>query len=614
MKEKFISAIQERVILTDGAMGTEIYRRGIFINQCYDNLNITNPVLIKEIHEDYVRAGAELIETNTFGANRIKLQKYGLEERVKEINQRGVEIARSVAKDRCWVAGSIGPTGKRIKPIGILEPKEAKEVFLEQGSALLNAGVDLIILETFLHIDELEIAYRAIRELSKDIPISAQVSFRYYGDDRFAGPTPEEVARIMEGWDVELIGTNCGNGPRGILDCVERMVLNIKTKKLSVMPNAGLPEVVNEMTIYMATPEYFAEYLRRIIQKGASLVGGCCGIRPEHIREAAKFIKSITPTRVFERVTVDEKPLQIMEPIPLEKRTSFGAKLRSNKFIISVEIDPPHGLDPKKAIEAVKFLHSNGVDAVNIADGPRAIPRMSALAFATFIKDIGIDVLIHYSCRDRNLLGIQMDLIGANALGIRNILAVTGDPPKMGNYPDATAVFDIDSIGLIRFIQNLNRGLDFASRPLNERTSFVVGAGFNPGAINIDVEVDRFFKKTEAGAEFFFTQPVYDPELLENFLKRIEKAMEVPIIVGILPLASYKNAEFLHNEIPGMQIPENIMKRMANARTKEEQRKEGIKIAQEALLGVKKFPRVKGAYIFPSLGHFESVLEIMKVL
>jgi homocysteine S-methyltransferase len=613
MKEKFIEAIQERVILADGAMGTEIYRRGVFINQCYDNLNITNPVLIKEIHEDYVRAGAELIETNTFGANRIKLQKYGLEERVKEINLRGVEIARSVAKDKCWVAGSIGPTGKRIKPIGILEPEEAKGVFLEQASVLINAGVDLIILETFLDIDELEIAYRAVRELSREVPISAQVSFRYYGEDRFAGPTPEEVSRILEQWDVQLIGTNCGNGPRGVLDCVERMILNIKTKKLSVMPNAGLPEIVNGMTIYMATPEYFAEYLRRIVQKGAALVGGCCGIRSEHIKEAAKFIKSITPSRVFERIWVEEKPVQIMEPIPLEKRTPFGAKLKS-KFIVSVEIDPPHGLDPKKAIEAVKFLHSNGVDAVNIADGPRAIPRMSALAFATFIRDIGIDVLIHYSCRDRNLLGIQMDLIGANALGIRNILAVTGDPPKMGNYPDATAVFDIDSIGLIKFIQNLNRGLDFANRTLNERTSFVVGAGFNPGAINIDIEVERFFKKTEAGAEFFFTQPVYDPLLLENFLNRIKNAPGVPIIVGILPLASYKNAEFLHNEIPGMQIPEPIMKRMASAKTREEQRREGIRIAQEALQGVKKLPRVRGAYIFPSLGHYESVLEIMKVL
>jgi homocysteine S-methyltransferase len=594
-------------------MGTEIYRRGVFINQCYDNLNIINHVLIREIHEDYIRAGAELIETNTFGANRIKLQKYGLEDRVKEINIRGVEIARSVAKDRCWVAGSMGPTGKRMKPIGMLEPAEAKAVFKEQAEALIGAGVDLIILETFLDLEELKIACDAVREVSKEIPISAQVSFRYYGEDKFAGPVPEEVTATLEKWDVEIIGTNCGNGPRGVLDCVERMVINLKSKKLSVMPNAGLPEIVNGMTIYMATPEYFAEYLRRIVQKGASLVGGCCGIRPEHIREASKFIKSITPSRVYQSISVEEKTTNVLEPIPLEQRTPFGAKL-NKKFIISVEIDPPHGLDPSKAIEAVKFLYANGVDAVNIADGPRAIPRMSAIAFGTFIRDIGIDVIIHYSCRDRNLLGIQMDLIGANALGIRNVLAVTGDPPKMGNYPDATAVFDIDAIGLIRFIQNLNRGLDFANRPLNGRTSFVVGAGFNPGAINIEVEIERFFKKTEAGAEFFFTQPVYNPELLERFISRISSAREVPIIVGILPLASYRNAEFLHNEIPGMQIPDEIMKRMASAKTREEQRREGIRIAQEALLGVKKLPRVKGAYIFPSLGHFESVLEIMKVL
>ncbi|HEY4717124.1 MAG TPA: bifunctional homocysteine S-methyltransferase/methylenetetrahydrofolate reductase [bacterium] len=613
MKAKFLDTLNERVILCDGAMGTEIYRRGVFINQCYENLNIANPALIKEIHEDYVRAGSEVIETNTFGANRIKLQKFGLEDRVGEINVKGVELARRAAGEACWIAGSVGPTGREIAPIGILPEEEARSAFKEQISALVGAGIDILFLETFTNIRELEIAYLAARESSRDIPIAAQVAFRYFGEGKFAGPTPDETAKIIETWDVQIMGTNCGNGPRGILDCVEKMAANLKTKKLSAMPNAGLPEVVRGMTIYMTTPEYFAEYIRRMIQKNVTVVGGCCGIRPEHIKEANKFIRSITPRKVIEFIEKKDENVAIEEPVPIGKRTPFGEKL-NKKFLISVEIDPPHGLNPGKAVEAVKLLHANGVDAVNIADGPRAVARMSAIALGIFLRDIGIDIIIHYACRDRNLLGIQMDLIGANALGIRNLLAVTGDPPKMGNYPDATAVFDIDSIGLIRLVQNLNRGLDFASKPLGDKTSFVVGSGFNPGAINIDLEAERFLNKTEAGAEFFFTQPVYDPELLENFLKKIKNSREVPIFAGILPLASYRNAEFLHNEVPGMQIPASIMKRMASANTKDAQRKEGILIAQEALKSAIKLPRVKGAYIFPSLGHYESVIEIMKVL
>ncbi len=608
----FRKRLEGEVILADGAMGTELYRRGIFINQCYDHLNITKKELVKKIHREYVEAGAEIIETNTFGANRIKLLPFGLEEEVREINIQGVKIAREVAGEHVYVAGAIGPLGKEIEPVGLLSESEAFQAFLEQAQALVEGGVDLIILETFTSIKELEIAYRAVRSFS-DIPLVVQVSFRYYGEGKFSGITPEEFGEIASKWDVDVIGTNCGNGPRGVLECVERLIPSVKNKPVSAMPNAGLPEIVKGRTIYLTTPEYFAEYARRMVQKGVKIIGGCCGTTPAHIKELKKYIRSIQP-RIW-KIEVQELPEKKEIPAkPLEKRSWFGELLKKKEhFIISVEIDPPFGISHEKELRAVKELFKGKIDAVNIADGPRAMARMSPIALGKLImENCDVEVIIHYTCRDRNLLGIQMDLIGANALGLRNILAVTGDPPKMGDYPDATAVFDIDSIGLIHLIQNLNRGLDFTGKFIGEATSFVVGAGCNPGAVNFDYEIERLKKKIQAGAEFIFTQPVYEPSLLERFLDATKEFSEVPIIVGILPLASYRNAEFLHNEVPGMQIPPSIMERMAKAPSKEAQREEGIKIAREMLAYLRKNKRVKGAYIFPPFGRYESVLRVLE--
>jgi homocysteine S-methyltransferase len=612
MKLDFRKRLEGDVILADGAMGTELYRRGIFINQCYDHLNITKQDLVKKIHREYVEAGAEIIETNTFGANRIKLLPFGLEEEVRSINIAGARIAREIAGDRVYVAGSMGPLGKEIEPLGLLSEKEAFEAFLEQAKALVDGGVDLIILETFTSLKELEIACKAVRSFS-DIPLIVQISFRYYGEGKFSGITPEEFATEASKWNVDVIGTNCGNGPRGVYECIERLIPFVKNKPVSSMPNAGLPEIVKGRTIYLTTPEYFAEYGRRMIQKGVKIVGGCCGTTPEHIKELRKFIKSIQP-RIWQ-IEVQEIPeRKEIPPKPIENRSRFGELLKKkDHFIICVEVDPPFGISHEKELKAVAELLKGKIDAVNIADGPRAMARMSPIALGKLITEKSdVEVIIHYTCRDRNLLGIQMDLIGANALGLRNILAITGDPPKMGDYPDATAVFDIDSIGLIHLIQNLNRGLDFTGKFIGEATSFVVGAGCNPGAVNFDYEIERFKKKIQAGAEFIFTQPVYEPSLLEKFLDATKEFSHIPIIVGILPLASYRNAEFLHNEVPGMQIPPQIMERMAKAPSKEAQREEGIKIAKEMLSYLRKVERVKGVYIFPPFGRYESVLRVLE--
>lgn len=612
MKVDFRKKLESEVILADGAIGTELYRRGIFINQCYDHLNIVRGDIVKKIHREYVEAGAEIIETNTFGANRIKLLPFGLEGEVKEINIAGAKIAREVAGDAVYVAGAIGPLGKELEPLGLLSETDAFNAFLEQAKVLIQGGVDLIILETFTSLKELEIAYKAVRSFS-DIPLIVQASFRYYGEDRFSGITPEEFGECTSKWDVDVIGTNCGNGPRGVLECVEKLIPFVKGKNVSAMPNAGLPEIVKGRTIYMTTPEYFAEYGRRMVQKGVKIIGGCCGTTPEHIKEMRKFIKSIQPKIVQVEV---RKPPERKEipPKEIEKRSRFGELLKKkDHFIISVEIDPPFGLSHEKELKAVTELLKGKIDVVNIADGPRAMARMSPIALGKIIVERSdVQVIIHYTCRDRNLLGIQMDLIGANALGLRNILAITGDPPKMGDYPDATAVFDIDSIGLIHLIQNLNRGLDFTGKFIGEATNFVVGAGCNPGAVNFDVEIERFKRKLEAGAEFIFTQPVYEPSLLEKFLSATEEYSDVPVIVGILPLASYRNAEFLHNEVPGMQIPPSIMERLAKAHSKEAQKEEGIRIAKEMFTYLRKVKRVKGVYIFPPFGRYESVLRVLE--
>lgn len=610
MVEPFIDAVFDRVLLADGGMSMEIYRRGFFVNRCYDQLNLTNPEIIQEIHASYVSAGADLITANTFGANPIQLNSFGFADKLEEINRRGVELAREAAGDSLYVAGSIGPIPTSDeKPV---PEDERRAGYVEHAKALIAAGVDVLILDTFLSLDELELACAAVREIAGDTPILPTISFDAL--DRAQSGWHAGLVDRVKGWGVKLLGLHGGDA-QDMVDAVSPLVKAAAgSLRISVMPSAGRCREVEGRLLYLASPEFMAEYARRFAQRGAGMIGGNAGVDAPMIKEMASFLRSIQPRSravVIEHRRIEEAD-ESMTPVPLKERSRFGALL-GEKFGVSVEIDLPKGLNPEKSIQGAKFLHEHGIDAINIADGPRASGRMSPTALALLIREqVGIEPIVHVCCRDRNLLALQMDLISANSLGLRNLMLITGDPPKMGIYPDATAVFDLDAIGLVQNVNLLNHGLDFARRPLKGQSRFVLGVGCNPGAADIDLEVKRYAMKVEAGAEYVFSQPVYDPELLRNFLKRIEHVKPIPFFVGILPLASYRNAEFLHTQVPGMQVPEEIRERMRKSPTKESQREEGIAIAAEALGEAKTYPQIKGAYVFPPFGRYESILDVLE--
>jgi methionine synthase / methylenetetrahydrofolate reductase(NADPH) len=608
---RFLELLSNRILLFDGAMGTMLYSKGIFINRCFDELNLSSPDLVMSVHDEYVKAGADIIETNTFGANRVKLAPYGLDGRVKDINAKGVEIARKAGnKSGVLIAGSIGPLGKVLEPAGSISLDEVELIFAEQAKALADAGADILVLETFSNPNELVIAVQGVKSAVK-IPVIAQLSIDEADDDS-SDSLLQMLAQIGDDYNLPVIGLNCGMGPQGTLDAVEKLA-RLTNCKISAQPNAGEPRRHEGRSMYMATPEYFAEYAKRLIKGGASIIGGCCGTTPEHIRTVRNAIKAVQPLRAS--VSVDQKQtVETIGALPRRKsaeRSAFGKKL-GEKFVISVEIDPPRGISPEKEIVGAKLLYENGIDAVNIADGPRAMARMSPASLGILIKQrVGIDVILHYCCRDRNVLGMQADLIGANAIGIHDVLIITGDPPKLGNYPFATGVYDVDSIGLVNIADHLNCGLDIIGGSIGEPTSLVIGIGAEPGTADVEREAERYFKKVEAGADFLMTQPVFKIELLEKFFDLIGKK-RIPTLVGILPLASYRNAEFLNNEVPGMSVPESILDRMRNAKSKEEAFKTGIDIAKEILKQTKDF--VDGAYFMPPFGRYESVIEILQVL
>ncbi len=610
MKQSFVDAVQERVVLADGPMGTEIYARGFFVNRCYDELNLTNPDTIREIHESYAAVGSEIITTNTFGANRLSLNSYGLGDSTEEINQRGVQLAKEVAGDNRYVAGSIDPV------LNVFNSDEDRETirssFQEQATLLIDGGVDVLILETFTSLEQLELAYSAVLDLNPPVPIIPSVSLQIFSETDPAFPA--HLVRKIGEWNAGFLGMNCGGGPPAMLEVLPIIAGEAGDDiKISVMPNAGLPKNVDGRMLYLASPEYMAEYTRRFVRIGAKIVGGCCGTTPEMIKEMASFLRSVQPGRLVTsaQIDVDEED-QALEPIPMAERSPFG-KILGTKFTISVELDPPRGIDISKSIQGAKFLYEHGIDAVNIADGPRATGRMSPIALASLVRqEVPIETIIHVCARDRNLLALQMDLISANAMELKNLMLITGDPPKMGMFPDATAVFDLDAIGLVASADLLNRGLDFAHRPLKGQTSFVIGVGCNPGATDLDREVSRYEEKVKAGAEFVFSQPVYDVELLETFLNRVAHVPPIPFFIGVLPLASLKNAEFLHNEVPGMQIPDPIRERMRLAPTKEAQQNEGIQIAADVLKEANRRPEIQGAYIFPPFGKYERILEVVE--
>jgi len=607
----------DHVAVFDGAMGTMLYAKGVYINRSYDELNLTQPDLVREVHEEYARAGAEVLQTNTFGATAHHLQQYSLEGSLRAINIAAARLAREAAGNRCFVSGAIGPLGLRIEPYGPTSFDEAKDMFREQVSALLEGGVDLFVLETFSDISEIRQAIRAVRELC-DLPVVAQMTILTDGNTSF-GTTPEVFTARLDEWGADVVGLNCGVGPAILLSGVEKM-RPLTNRKIIVQPNAGLPRDVQGRQFYMCSPEYMAKYSKRLIQAGVKFIGGCCGTTPAHIKLISDAVRAISPRlhRAVPEVTrparVEELTPADIQVVPLEERSRWGSKLVAGEFVTTVEVLPPKGCDAAKTLEQIRLLKDAGVDAVNIPDGPRAQTRMSAQATAILVeREVGLEAVLHYCCRDRNLLGMMSDLLGAAALGLRNLLLITGDPPKMGPYPDATAVFDIDSIGLTNMVNKLNHGLDLGNNPIGIPTSFCVGVGVNPGAINLDEEIRRFEYKVEAGAEFAITQPVFDVEQLRDFLKRIEH-VRIPVVAGIWPLVSYRNAEFLHNEVPGVRVTASIMERMriASEKSKEAARDEGLRIARESLIEVRDL--IQGVQVSAPFNNVRYALEVFDVL
>lgn len=609
MRKPFRERLEESTILFDGGMGTMLYSKGIYLNTCFDELNLTAPHLVTQVHEEFIRAGADVIETNTFGASSYKLEPFGLANKLHEINYRGAQLAREAAGDEIYVAGSVGPLGVPIEPIGRVGLDEARADFAKRIKALCEGGVDLIILETFLYTAELEQAVLAARDVC-DLPVIAQVVIRNGETLAVGTPVVEAVAR-MRGFDPDVIGFNCAVGPKEMLDALETTV-SLTTKPISLMPNAGEPRHVEGRTIYLGSPEYFAEFSKRFVQTGARIIGGCCGTSPEHVRSMRRAIAALEPAprqaRLVQEPKVESAPE--IEPYAAEDKSRLSCRLADGKYVTLCELVSPKGVTADKVLKQARTLSHHGVDAINIPDGPRASSRMSALALAILIqRNVNIEVLLHYTCRDRNVIGMQSDLLGAWALGIRNILAVTGDPPKLGNYPDATAVYDVDAIGLTNLLWRLNHGLDIARNPIGQPTGFLVGVGANPGALNLDEELKRLDYKVEAGAEFIITQPVFDLRIFENFLRRIEH-IKVPLLTGIWPLVSLRNAEFLNNEVPGATVPEDVMARMRAASSKEDAIAVGTSVAKEMLRQLK--PHSRGVQIAVPFGRVDMVLEVLE--
>jgi methionine synthase / methylenetetrahydrofolate reductase(NADPH) len=611
MPADLIARLKTSPVLCDGATGTLLYAKGVFINRSYDELNLSQPELIRELHHDYLQAGAEIIETNTFGANAVRLARHSMADKVRAINLAGAALAREAAKSfDVWVAGSVGPLGIRIEPLGKTSFEEARAAFREQIAALVEAGVDLIILETFGYIEELHQAMLAVRDLNPNIPLVAQVTMDEEGNC-LDGSTPETFAPRLKDWGADVIGCNCSVGPVAMLDAVERLRA-ATTLPLSAQPNAGMPHSVEGRNIYLCSPEYMASYARKFVAAGVRLVGGCCGTTPEHIQVMKSALRVGEARAKASTAQVKGAAALVAAPaVPLEQRSRLGAKLAAREFVTMVEIVPPKGTDIHKEIEGARFVKSVGVDGINIPDSPRASARMSNQALSLLVQQqVGIEAILHYTCRDRNVLCIQSDLLGAAATGIHNLICITGDPPKMGNYPDATAVFDVDAIGLVNIVHNLNRGLDIGGNPIGAGTGFVIGVGANPGVPNLDEEIRRFEYKVEAGAEYAVTQPVFDLSLLENFLRRIAH-YRIPVVAGIWPLVSVRNAEFMKNELR-VSVPDAILERMAATKTPEAAREEGIAIAREMLIAVRHM--VQGAQISAPQGRYSSAVDVLEAL
>ena len=610
MREPFLEKIENRVLVCDGAMGTMLYSKGISPTRCFEELNLSSPQLVKEVHLTYAKVGAEILETNTFGATRRRLEKYNQGERVREINLAGGRLAREVAGDDLYVAGSVGPLGVRLEPLGPTPLEEARAAFREQIAALAEGGVDLIVVETMSDPNEAHQALLAAREACS-LPVVVQMTVQEDGTTPI-GALPEDFARKLDEWGADVVGLNCSVGPAAILEALEIMAA-VTSRKLSAQPNAGLPRTVQGRNIYLSSPEYLASYARRFIQCGARLVGGCCGTTPEHIKAIKAAVRSLSPQRSRIAVGVLERPGRALEPVPVEKRSRLSEKLARGEFPVLAEVVPPKGCDATKEVEGAHFLLAKGVDAINIPDGMGVMGRMSPLMLAALLQQqVGIEVLLHYSAHDRTVMSIQADALGAHALGLRNILAITRDSAQFSTLLEAP-LFEVDSIGLVNILQHLNQGLDVGGNPLGKQTGFLIGVALNPHAVNPEEELHRFRLKLEAGANFAVTQPVFDVQQLASFLERLQSAAgSIPVIAGICPLTSYRNAEFMNNEVPGTSVPPAIMDRMRKADTGEPARAEGVKIAQETLLSIRNL--VQGVQIAAPFGRYAMAVEVAEVL
>jgi len=587
-EKKLTELLNKQIVFADGAMGTMLYSKGVFINTCFEELNLTNPKLVGEVHDLYIASGSDFIETNSYGANDFKLARFGLAEKSDQINTSAVKIAKKSAAGKALVAGSIGPLGFDIAHGSLITEKEIINAFTKQISALAQAGADFLLFETFSNLKELLIAINcAVKTCGLDIV--AQMAINEHNETLYGDKIDLAFAKVSEFEQVVAVGLNCSLGPAAMLEALPT-IKKATSKPISIQPNAGLPQNIDGRTVYMCTPEYMAEYAKRFYEKGAKIIGGCCGTTPEHIKQMVKTVRPLhradSSSAVIE-ITSQPKQAVRQKPVELKNKSKLGAKLAKGEKIYMVELSPPKGTDVSSLIEKVNICEKYGIDAVNIPDGPRASSRLSAMITAIKIKQLcHIETLLHFCCRDRNIIAMQSDLLGIQAVDLKNVLIITGDPPKLGDYPDATAVFDLDSITLTKVVSNLNCGIDLAGNALPLPTSLVVGVGANPVASDLEREIARYKKKVEAGAEFSITQPVFDEKSFFKFLE-LTKDCKIPVIAGIWPLTSFKNAEFMANEVPGVIVPPEILQRMSKTKDQQDGRKEGVRIAMELMNRIK---------------------------
>jgi len=607
----------ERTVLFDGAMGTMLYERGVFINRCYDELNLSQPELVRSVHEEYLQAGAEIIESNTFGANAFRLLRHGLQDKVFEINQAGAKLARQAVAQladkqagEAWVAGSIGPLGVLLEPLGKTSLGEAKAAFKTQIEGLVAGGADLLAIETISALNEAEQAILAAKEVAPDMPILALLTVDEEANC-LDGSSCETAAAKLAAWGADAIGVNCSAGPATALTAIERIAA-ATSLPLVVMPNAGMPRSIEGRNIYMCSPEYMANFSKKFLKAGVQFLGGCCGTTPNHIRAMKSAMRAVQAQKSNAKSSSREPILTETPPPPLAERSKIGKLVATGEFVTLVEIVSPRGIACDKELAGARLLAGLGVHAINVPDSPRASARMSAQSLCIQIQQqAGIETVLHYTCRDRNVLSIQSDLLGASSIGLKNILCLTGDPPKLGNYPDATAVFDVDAIGLVNIVNRLNYGLDIGGNGIGASTGFSIGVAANPGVPDIDNEIRRFAYKVEAGAEYAITQPVFDLHVLEAFLKRIE-SFRIPVIAGIWPLTSLRNAEFMKNDLR-VSVPDQILLRMQQADTPELARAEGVKIAQEMLRAARSmgYGGIQGVQVSAPFGRYTVAAEVI---